>query len=145
MSKRFEIIKYPFSSQDERGWVIRPIYNEMGDFIEHEGDEGLGDVKNLHIVSIKPGVTRGNHFHKHQLEFLLIMGGEVEVTWQHPDEEDKHRERFNSREPYVLRVPNNVVHAVKNVSDEIMYVVCYSKAPSFPGEDVFKVKDFCEE
>ena len=145
MTERFEIIKYPFSSQDERGWVIRPIYNEKGDFIEHEGYEGLGDVKNLHIVSIKPNVIRGNHFHKHQLEFLLVMGGEVEIVWQHPDENQKNRKTINTREPIVLRVPQNVSHAIKNVSDEIVYVVCYSKASSFPGEDVFKIKEFFEK
>lgn len=144
MSEKFEIIEYPISSQDERGWVIRPIYNEKGDFIEREGDEGLGDVKNLHIVLIKPSVVRGNHFHKHQLEFLLIMGGEVEIVWQHPDENEKHRKILNTREPVVLRVPQNVTHSVKNVSNEMVYVVCYSKAPSFPGEDVFKVKEFSE-
>ena len=145
MSNEFEIIKFPFSSRDERGWVIRPIYNEKGDFTEVEGDEGLGDVKNLHIVSIKPGVTRGNHYHKHQLEFLLIMGGKVEVVWQYPGEQEKFRERIDTHEPVVLRVPNSVVHSVKNISDEVLYVVCYSKAPSFPGEDVFKVKGFSAE
>lgn len=143
MSERFEIIRYPLSATDERGWVLRPIYTAKGDFVPRNDDEGLGDVSNLHIVSMLPGTVRGNHFHSHQREFLLIMGGKVEVAWQEPGETERHVKILETRDPVILRVPPNTIHAVKNISEEIIYVVCYSRAfAPFPGQDVHKVKEF---
>lgn len=146
VSAPFEIIDYPIFSEDSRGWVVRPIFNGNKDFVERDDDEGLGDVRNLHIVSMQPGAVRGEHHHKNQLEFLLIMGGDVEIAWQLPGETEKHRARLKASPPVVLRVEPDVMHAIKNVSEEQMYVVCYSKtyAPA-PGQDVYKTPGFFDE
>ena len=142
MSDRFEIIDYPIGSQDDRGWVIRPIFNKKNDFKEMDGDEGLGDVSNLHVVSIEPNIIRGNHFHKEQLEFLVVMGGLVEVVWQHPDEEEKTIKKVDTKSPVLLRVPQNVTHTIKNIGQDTVYVICYAKAPKLSGKDSYKIKDF---
>lgn len=143
MKETLEIIRYALSSKDERGWVVRPICNEFNDFVVRDDDEGLGDVRNLHIVSMVPGSTRGDHFHKHQREFLLIMGGKVELQWQNPGEEEKKKEIMDAHEPILLRVPPNTIHSIKNISNEVLYVVCYSRAYApYPGQDVHKVKGF---
>jgi dTDP-4-dehydrorhamnose 3,5-epimerase-like enzyme len=144
MSKTdFAVIDYPLFSQDDRGWVVRPIFNAFSDFVEHDDDEGLGDVRNLHIVSMEPGAIRGEHHHKNQLEFLLIMGSSVELVWQLPGDTRKHRRKVDANPPVVLRVAPNVMHAIKNTSEERIYVVCYSKTygPA-PGQDVYKSAGF---
>ncbi len=40
--------------QDDRGWCIRPITDD---------DIKDGIVSDIHMVSMKPGAVRGNHYH----------------------------------------------------------------------------------
>jgi dTDP-4-dehydrorhamnose 3,5-epimerase-like enzyme len=143
-SDKFQIIEFPVEAKDERGWMFRPVYNVDGHFQVTNDDGGAGDIKNLHVVSLQPGVVRGDHYHKLQLEFLVLMGGKVEVKWQAPGEEARHSRTVDTQSPVLLRVPPNVVHSIKNVSDEVVYVICYSQSERTFRDDSNKVRGFHE-
>ncbi len=53
------------SYQDDRGWCIRPISDD---------DIKNGTISDIHMVSMKPGTVRGNHYHMHKTENILIVG-----------------------------------------------------------------------
>ena len=65
--------------KDERGWGTSPI--------EAVGipSELLGSI---HIALIKPGCTRGNHYHTHSTEWLLIFGGSAKLTFKLADSDN---------------------------------------------------------
>ncbi|OGL39555.1 MAG: hypothetical protein A3C43_10850 [Candidatus Schekmanbacteria bacterium RIFCSPHIGHO2_02_FULL_38_11] len=58
-------------SSDNRGIAIRPI-----------SDEELQSKKlfNLHLVSLKPEVVRGNHYHQYQNEVICVFGSRCRIV-----------------------------------------------------------------
>ncbi|ODS32136.1 MAG: hypothetical protein SCARUB_02738 [Candidatus Scalindua rubra] len=57
--------------QDDRGWSIKPITDEE---IE------TSKISDIHIVSIRPGAIRGNHYHAYKTESILIIGSVCRVV-----------------------------------------------------------------
>ncbi|HJO55311.1 MAG TPA: hypothetical protein QF423_01415, partial [Candidatus Scalindua sp.] len=51
--------------QDDRGWCIKPISDD---------DIEKGIISDIHMVSMKPGAIRGNHYHVNKTENILIIG-----------------------------------------------------------------------
>lgn len=142
MEERFEILPYPLINKDERGWVLDPFYNDKGDFSDSCEEFDLNSIYNIHIVSAEKGVIRGNHYHEKQLEFIVILGGLVEIVWQHENEDQKTKKVIDVVEPVVLRVPSYVKHSIKNIGNNTVHLVCYSKAGHIEGKDSIKVNDF---
>src|SRR5829696_2715426 len=48
---------------DPRGLVLEPL-----------GAAGLPAQRNVHLVVTEPGAVRGNHFHEHGTEVLVVLG-----------------------------------------------------------------------
>lgn len=48
---------------DARGWVVEPL-----------AEEQIRLQRNVHVVFTEPGQVRGNHFHQHTMEVMLVMG-----------------------------------------------------------------------
>ena len=142
MSKEVDILKYPLEKDDERGYMFRPIYYSFKDFNIMDENYPLGDVKNLHIVSAEPGVVRGEHFHKEQIEYLVVMGGKIEFRWKLYGSESINEEIIDASQPYLFRVHPNVIHSFKNISDNTIYIICYSKCQPIKEPDSYKINEF---
>jgi len=82
------------------------------------GLEGLGP-KNLHVVSIKPGFSRGDHSHEYT-EVALILGGKDAALVKIGDERFIVKEEFR---PVIF--PPFVKHKIKNIGNEEFYLVCF--------------------
>ncbi len=102
---------------DERGWGVNPL--EAASF------EGAAPG-NLHIVSMNPGATRGNHHHTKTTEWLLICGGPARFAWRSPEDNSIHNEIINGDEPLLVEIPPAVDHAVINVSEHVIYLLSIS-------------------
>jgi len=103
--------------RDDRGWGINPL--------EAAGlsRESLG---NLHVVSIKPGTIRGNHYHTSATEWILVCGGPAKVVWRSGDEDFIHEALVRKAEPALFEIPPNVEHAVLNNSKGDIYLISFS-------------------
>ncbi len=104
--------------EDDRGWGIDPI-RSVG-----ISKESLGD---MHLVSIKPGAVRGNHYHAKAIEWILVLAGQVKIVWRSLNEDSIHEVTVNS-EPAMFEFPPNVEHAVLNVSDMDAYLLSFSNS-----------------
>ena len=112
---------------DARGWVANPI-------VASPSDAPLGHV---HIGSMAPGAVRGNHVHPDAAEYVLVWGGEAEVTWEHP-EGGLASEKVSGDELVVFEIPAGVAHAVTNTGDREVYLIAYyfgSKEEEWPDTD----------
>jgi dTDP-4-dehydrorhamnose 3,5-epimerase-like enzyme len=104
---------------DERGWGINPL--------EAAGlsKESLG---NLHVVSIRPGHLRGNHYHTTAHEWLLTCGGPAKIYWRSGHTESISEVLVNGQEPLLFEIPPNVEHAIVNQAKENIYLLSFHNA-----------------
>lgn len=100
---------------DKRGWNVHP-FDEAG--------LAKGALSNLHVVSMAPGTTRGNHLHKRQTEQILPVGGPCLFKAADPRTGERHEEVFDAERPVHVRVAPGIAHVFKNISDHVVYLVC---------------------
>jgi len=101
---------------DQRGWGVRPL--------EAAGLAGvpLGD---LHVVSLRPGMVRGDHHHD-GTEWLLITEGTVEFRSRASEEEPVRSQTLEGDHPVLVEIPPGVRHAIRNVGERTVYLVAFS-------------------
>lgn len=102
---------------DERGWVVDPII---------QGDFAGAPPQNIHLVSAEPGAVRGNHYHERQHEFLCIFGARARVAVYDPRGERREEQELSGQEPMILDARPGLAHAVKNVGEGLLYLLCYA-------------------
>jgi len=103
-------------NRDHRGWVANPFI--IPDFPLEYG--------HLHTVSLDAGIVRGNHFHRKCREWLFIFGGAYSVHWR--DDETIQSKHVESGEYYTIEIPPGLVHAVRNESEAVIYLISYQNA-----------------
>lgn len=106
---------------DERGFLIEFLKNS----------ELAADKKpfgQIYLATIKPGLVRGNHFHRTKDEYFTVMNGLVSVVVE--DIETKEREEFeidSSKDTITrLRVGPGVAHAFKNIGASEVVLTAYT-------------------
>lgn len=103
--------------RDHRGWVSNFL-----DFLPITTD----NLKNVHIVSLAPGQTRGNHFHKKQHEALVVLGDEIFVRARNHETGEKYEETVGAERPVMFFVSPFVSHAFENRGEKMAYLVCFT-------------------
>lgn len=103
---------------DERGFSAAPV-----------GDEELKSVYNLHIVSLKPGAVRGNHYHEHQTEWICVLGGPCKFVAVDRESGERMELVFDGESCPQIVVGPGVSHAAKNTGEEAIYLLCYADQP----------------
>ena len=106
------------SSVDERGFIAMPI-----------SDEQLKSIYNIHIVSLKPGCVRGNHYHEHQTEYICVLGGHSKLLSIDNESNEKIDLILDGKKCPLIIVPPHVTHALKNIGKETIYLLCYTNKP----------------
>ena len=103
--------------QDDRGWCIKPISDD---------DIEKGIISDIHMVSMKPGVIRGNHYHVNKAENILIIGSTCMVLVEDNNTKEKEEKILENNERLLLVIPHGVTHAVENIGNEVSYLLCFS-------------------
>ena len=108
--------------QDARGWGINPL-DALG--------ISDGFTGSMHLVSLKPGTVRGNHYHTDATEWIFIFGGKAKIVFKAAKEDSVHQILVGDSEPALFEIPPDVEHAVVNTSMNDIYltVVYDSHAP----------------
>lgn len=104
--------------QDSRGWSLKPIT---------DNDMKNGIISDVHIVSMKPGAIRGNHYHAHKTEYILIIGSTCRVVAIDNNTKKKEEKTIEDNSKILLVISPNVTHSIENIGNEISYLLCYSK------------------
>jgi len=115
------------TKEDERGFMIKPF----------EGKE-RNSIYNVHLVSLNPGTVRGNHFHPTQREYIFIMGHKAKLVMVDSATGTRSEKILEGKGCLLIIVPPKVAHAVKNISNETIYLLCYTDNPLSPEKDVIK-------
>ena len=83
----------------------------------------------IYLATIEPGHIRGNHFHNDKNEWICIMHGKAKMVLE--DVNTKERAEFDldteSNKIIRIKIPTNIAHAIKNVSDNIVVLIAYTE------------------
>jgi dTDP-4-dehydrorhamnose 3,5-epimerase-like enzyme len=115
------------SQEDERGFSARPF-------------QGISQssVFNFHVVSLNPGAVRGNHFHPRQKEFIIFLGSQGKLVTVDSVTKDRSETIIEGKGCPLITVPSKVIHAIKNISNQVCYLLCYNDTPLDLEKDVIR-------
>jgi len=100
-------------SQDERGYLTEFIKSHQ-----------FGQV---FISKTKPGIARGNHWHKTKIEKFFVISGEAEITFRNKvNSQDVIRYKVSGEDMRVVDIPVGYVHAIKNIGDEDLITIFWA-------------------
>ena len=103
--------------QDGRGWSIRPIADD---------DLKKGVISDVHMVSMKPGTIRGNHYHVHKIENILVIGSVCRLLVVDNKTKEKEEKIIENSNKISFVIPPDVTHAIENIGNEVSYLFCFS-------------------
>ncbi len=91
-------------NQPDRGWLLQlmPIIQPY-----------LDDINDIHIVTLEPGIVRGNHYHRQGTEVLIPLSDQMTIAWQEGDTKTEVASKDGNT---IFIFPPEVPHAIRNDS-----------------------------
>ena len=87
-------------------------------------------LKTFHLVSVRPGQTRGHHLHPGHAEWLYLFHGAGLFTWEAAP--GQVREQVIKGDRTLIHIPPGIAHALTNPGPEILYLLAWREAAG-PG------------
>ena len=82
----------------------------------------------------KPGIERGNHFHRRKVERFLVVQGQAEIRVRQVFADEVHRFAVRGEEPMAIDMPTLHSHSIVNTGDTPLLTL-------FWAHEVFDSKD----
>jgi UDP-2-acetamido-2,6-beta-L-arabino-hexul-4-ose reductase len=100
-------------NSDNRGWLAEFVKSQQ-----------FGQV---FISKTKPGISRGDHWHKTKIEKFLVVEGEAEISFRKKiDTQEVIRYRVTGDDMEVLDIPVGYVHKIKNVGSTDLITIFWA-------------------
>jgi dTDP-4-dehydrorhamnose 3,5-epimerase-like enzyme len=103
--------------------------DERGDkyFIPVEAIDFIGDVKEMHYVSMRPGAIRGNHTHAGAKEMVVASyAGDWQCVWREEEGEELHVETMQGEGTVAVLIPAGIPHTFVNSGQKPVFLYCFS-------------------
>lgn len=100
--------------EDERGTLFEMI----------RFDEEIPNTGQFYCFTLKPGATRGNHYHKLKTEWFVCIKGAVSLLIK--DESGCQNLILDSTKPSRIKVAPNQIHTLKNKNSLEAIMISYS-------------------
>lgn len=76
----------------------------------------MPDCGQVYYLTVEPGFTRGNHYHKRKKEKFCVIEGEAKITIRKDD--DIKEFSVSGSNPEVIDIPEKWIHNIKNISNK---------------------------
>ncbi|MCQ1945385.1 MULTISPECIES: NAD-dependent epimerase/dehydratase family protein [unclassified Arthrobacter] len=99
--------------------VLELKTDPRGSFVElirSEGGEGQSSFS-----TTKPGITRGQHYHRHKIERFVVMSGTGEIAMRRMFSDEVVRYSVNGEQPVAIDMPTMWSHNITNVGPNELY------------------------
>ncbi len=101
--------------KDDRGWlaeILRPehVPGGFGQFL---------------VTAAKPGIVKGNHYHKRKVEWYCVIEGDMEVHLLDLKTQERKTLVMGESNMSILKINPNISHAVKCISDKPAILLIY--------------------
>ena len=94
--------------KDDRGSIVDVFYNE--------------NIHHVAVINSEPNVVRGNHYHKHSIQHMLITKGSLEY-WYKPVNSNESADMVVARVGDLVTTPSNEIHALVIGEDGNQFIV----------------------
>ena len=74
----------------------------------------------------KPGVTRGDHFHRNKVERFLVVSGQATIRVRHIFEDTVHEFNVRGESPAYVDMPTLHTHSIENTGTEPLLTLFWS-------------------
>lgn len=93
-------------------------------------DDPFTDV-HAYVVSVAPGRSRANHYHRNKEEWFAVVSGRIEVHLSHVQNGDSASVVLDAEDPVcrILHIPPFVAHSIRNPCSTSSTIVVFSKIP----------------
>ena len=109
---------------DQRGDSF-PLPEDLFDFLEN--------VNEVHMADIAPGAVRGNHYHNHKKEVLIIWFADNWTFAFSPAENaPPDIKEFTGRGMMFIEIEPQTAHAIKNTGRDILKIAAFSDQKNDP-------------
>lgn len=89
-----------------------------------EGLRFLNGVEDIHMMTLLPGHTRGQHFHERKREVLVVEHeGSWCLRWDDGDGEEPQAQAFDGSGAVMVSIPPGCAHAIENCGTGSMRVL----------------------
>jgi UDP-2-acetamido-2,6-beta-L-arabino-hexul-4-ose reductase len=97
---------------DKRGWLIE-ILNGMSS----------QRIEQIHYSCSNSGAVRGNHYHKHRVEWLCVTSGTGRIVLEDNFTKERKELKVSGDSPVLIKIPPNIAHAIENIADAPMHLL----------------------
>ncbi|MDM7915153.1 MAG: dTDP-4-dehydrorhamnose 3,5-epimerase family protein [Candidatus Eisenbacteria bacterium] len=121
---------------DERGWLME-IFRADDPFFEKFGQ--------AYLTAVYPGVVKGWHYHKVQVDHFCVVKGMAKVVLYDGREGSPTHGEVNEffmgeKNQMLLRIPNGVLHGMKGIGVEpALLLNVPSEMYKYDGPDEYRV------
>ena len=96
--------------------------DERGKLIEVFKIPGVGQVN---YSTSKPGVIRGNHYHRRNKEKFLVVEGEAKITLRNRENNEIKEHHLSGDDPEIIEIPLNYTHGIENIGKSELKLVVW--------------------
>jgi len=97
----------------------------------------VGQTRDVHMASTRNGAVRGNHYHLRRREALIVLpGSEWSLHWDNGDAASPQHRQFDGTSAVLVLIAPGASHAVRNDSDNTLWLVAMSSESFDPSETV---------
>lgn len=98
--------------QDERGWLVETVKaNSTGQCF---------------VSTTRPGITRGNHFHRRKVERFFVLQGQAQIKIRKLFDEEAVVYELNGDSPGFVDIPTLHTHCITNTGENELITLFWS-------------------
>lgn len=98
--------------QDNRGWLVETVKANSGG--------------QCFVSTTRPGVTRGNHFHRRKVERFFVLQGKAQIKLRKLFTDDVIIYDLNGDNPAYVDIPTLHTHNITNIGDTELITLFWS-------------------
>ena len=117
--EQFTLVRH----SDHRGYLEEVFKPEML-------PEGHREFGQWFLTTAKPGITKGNHWHKYKYELFYLVKGEATLFFKDLRSSEELELHMNQSDPKVIQIPPGPLHAIKNTGSSDFYLLVYTDKKS---------------
>ena len=112
LTKKLYSTYLSFLPIDQFSYDLKMNLDNRGSFTEFIRTPERGQVS---INISKPGVTKGNHWHRTKNEKFLVVSGEALIRFRKPDSDTIIEYKVNGEKLQVVDIPTGYSHSIVNI------------------------------
>ncbi len=133
--------------------ALRVIPDERGRLMEilRADDDLFIRFGQLYMTTAYPGVVKGWHYHKNQLDHFAVVKGMIKLVLydqraDSPTKGEVNEFFIGEQNPQLVQIPSLVLHGFKCVGNEEAIVInCPTEPYRYDNPDEFRIDPFTKE